>query len=197
MHENYLNSVNKQFEYYKTLAEKVFEQLDEADFFWQYNSESNSISIIVNHLNGNMKSRWTAFLTTDGEKEWRNRDLEFEKSIKTKKELYDKWEDGWKCLFSAIRLIHKDNFNQEIFIRNQSHSIVEAMNRQLAHYAYHIGQIVFLGRMIKGSSWINLSLPKGKSGEFNNTKFSKGKHTGHFTDDLIRDLKKNKNSNEL
>ncbi len=190
MYENYLNSIKKQFEYYKTLGEKVFEQLEETDFFWQYNIESNSIAIMVNHLNGNMKSRWTEFLTTDGEKEWRNRDSEFENVIKTKEELLLKWEEGWEVLFTALNTINQDNFNNKIYIRNQSHSIVEAINRQLAHYTYHIGQIVFLGRMIKGSHWISLSIPKGKSETFNTAKFSKGKHHGHFTDDLITNLKK-------
>lgn len=190
MQENYLNSIKKQFEYYKMLAEKTFEQLDEEDLFWQYNLESNSIAITVHHLYGNMKSRWTEFLTTDGEKEWRNRDLEFEDIIKTKDELLIKWNEGWNCLFTALQAINEDNFNQEIFIRNQSHSIVEAINRQLAHYSYHIGQIVFLGRMIKGQHWISLSLPKGKSVEYNKVKFAKGKHKGHFTDNLITDLNK-------
>ena len=193
MHEDYLNSVKIQFEYYKVLGEKVFDQLGEEDFFWQYNIESNSIAIMVNHLYGNMKSRWSEFLTTDGEKEWRNRDLEFENILTTKNEVLKKWNEGWNCLFTALNSINEDNFDQEIYIRNQSHSIVEAINRQLAHYSFHIGQIVFLGRMIKGHSWINLSLPKGKSAEFNKTKFSKGKHKGHFTDDLIIDLNKNIN----
>jgi hypothetical protein len=190
MQENYLNSVKKQFKYYKMLGEKTFDQLDKDDFFWQYNLESNSIAIMVNHLYGNMKSRWTEFLTADGEKEWRNRDLEFENIIKTKNELLNKWNEGWDCLFIALNSINEGNFEQEVYIRNQSHSIVEAINRQLAHYSYHIGQIVFLGRMIKGNSWISLSIPKGKSTEFNIDKFSKGKHKGHFTDDLIIDLKK-------
>jgi len=190
MHENYLNSIKKQFTYYKILGDKTFEQLDESDFFWQHNPESNSIAITVNHISGNMKSRWTDFLTTDGEKEWRNRDSEFENIIKTKDELLTKWNEGWGCLFTALNAINEANFEQEIFIRNQSHSIIEAINRQLAHYSYHIGQIVYLGRMIKGHSWISLSLPKGKSVEYNKAKFSKGKHKGHFTDDLIIDLKK-------
>lgn len=191
MRENYLNSIKKQFTYYKMLGEKTFEQLDETDYFWQYNPESNSIAITVHHIAGNMISRWTDFLTSDGEKEWRNRDSEFENIIKTKVELLHKWNEAWDCLFTAIDAINKDNFNQEVFIRNQSHSIVEAINRQLAHYSYHIGQIVFLGRMIKGENWNSLSLPKGKSVAYNKAKFSKGKHKGHFTDDLITDLKKN------
>ena len=184
MELEYLNSIKGQFEYYKSVGEKTFNQLDEDDFFWQFNEESNSIAIIVNHLCGNMKSRWTDFLISDGEKEWRNRDLEFESVIKTKDELLTKWNDGWKSLFDALNSVNKENFEKEIFIRNQAHSILEAINRQYAHYSYHIGQIVYVGRMIKGTDWKSLTIPKGKSSEFNKKKFSKGKHDGHFSDDL-------------
>jgi hypothetical protein len=184
MEENYRNSVLKQFEYYKILGEKTFAQLNEDELFWQFNKKSNSIAITVNHLWGNMKSRWTEFLTSDGEKEWRNRDLEFELVIKTKDEMLEKWNDGWCCLFDALNLIDEDNFYSEIFIRNQSHSIIDAVNRQMMHYAYHIGQIVYVGRMIKGNKWQSLSIPKGKSKDFNANKFSKGKHKGHFTDEI-------------
>ena len=180
----YLNSVKKQFEYYKSVGERTFDQLEEKDLFWQFNEDSNSIAIIVNHLWGNMKSRWTDFLTSDGEKEWRNRDSEFEFVIKSKDELLEKWREGWNCLFSALDSINEENFNAQIFIRNQEHTIIEAFNRQLAHYAYHIGQIVFIGKMIKGNEWNSLTIPKGKSSEFNKAKFSKGKHKGHFSDDL-------------
>ena len=182
--KEYLNSVKKQFEYYKTVGEKTFDQLKEDDLFWQFNDDVNSIAIIVNHLWGNMKSRWTDFLTSDGEKEWRNRDLEFESVIKTKKELLDKWEEGWKCLFDALKSVNEENFEIKIYIRNQEHSIIEAINRQLAHYAYHIGQIVFIGKMLKGNQWKSLTIPKGKSKDFNKEKFLKGKHKGHFSDDL-------------
>lgn len=180
----YLNSIKKQFEYYKSVGEKTFDQLDEKDLFWQYNNESNSIAIIVNHLWGNMKSRWTDFLSSDGEKDWRNRDLEFESVIKTKNELLTKWKDGWKCLFDALESVNEENFDKKIYIRNQEHSIIEAVNRQLAHYSYHIGQIVYTGRMVKGKDWKSLTIPKGKSTEFNKEKFSKGRHKGHFSDDL-------------
>lgn len=180
----YLQSVKKQFAYYKSVGEKTFDQLEDADLFWQYNEASNSIAIIVNHLWGNMKSRWTDFLTTDGEKEWRERDLEFEPIIKTKEELLTKWNAGWECLFQALDTVNEENIDNEIYIRNQAHSIVEAINRQFAHYSYHIGQIVYIGRMIKGDDWKSLTIPKGKSANFNNAKFSKGKHKGHFTDDL-------------
>ena len=184
MEEDYLYSVAKQFDYYKILGEKTFIQLSEDDLFWQHNKESNTIAVIVNHLSGNMKSRWTDFLTSDGEKEWRERDLEFEDVIKTEVEMLDKWNEGWACLFNALDLLNKQNFSSEVLIRNQSHSIVEAVNRQMMHYAYHIGQIVYIGRMIKGNEWNSLSIPKGKSVEFNDSKFSKGKYIGHFTDDI-------------
>lgn len=184
MINNYLKNIDQLFQYYKSLGEKTFDQLEEHDLFWQYNEESNSIAIIVNHLWGNMLSRWTDFLTADGEKEWRNRELEFEQVIKSKEDLLQKWNEGWTCLFKAIHSVNEDNFNSEIFIRNQAHTIPEAINRQLSHYSYHMGQIVFIGRMIKGKDWISLSIPKGKSSEFNQKKFSKGKHKGHFSDDL-------------
>ena len=129
-------------------------------------------------------SRWTDFLIADGEKEWRNRDMEFESIIKSKKELLLKWNEGWTCLFDALATINEENFDSAICIRNQSHSITEAINRQMMHYAYHVGQIVYIGRMIKGKEWQNLSIPKGKSKEFNKSKFEKGKHIGHFTDEL-------------
>ena len=184
MEIEYLNSIKNQFEYYKSVGEKTFDQMDEKDLFWQYNDESNSIAIIVNHLWGNMKSRWTDFLTSDGEKDWRNRDLEFESVIKTKDELFTKWNEGWDCLFNALESITEQNFDKKIYIRNQEHSILEAINRQFAHYSYHIGQIVYVGRMIKGSEWTSLTIPKGQSTEFNKEKFSKGKHSGHFSDGL-------------
>lgn len=184
MKTEYLNSVKKQFEYYKSVGEKTFEQIDEKDLFWQFNEESNSIAIIVNHLWGNMKSRWTDFLITDGEKEWRNRDLEFEPVLKSKDELLEKWNDGWFCLFEALNSINEDNFKTKVYIRKQEHSIIEAVNRQLAHYSYHIGQIVYVGRMVKRDQWKSLTIPKGKSTQFNKDKFSKGKHSGHFSDDL-------------
>lgn len=181
----FLSSTRKQFEYYKMLGERTFDQLQEDDFFWQYNEESNSIAIIVKHLWGNMLSRWTDFLTSDGEKEWRNREEEFEADIKSKEELMAKWKEGWTCLFTALDSINEENFEQKIYIRNQAHTIVEAVNRQLAHYSYHLGQIVYLGRMIKGSEWKSLSIPKGKSKEFNEKKFSQPTRNDHFTTEFL------------
>ena len=180
MEANYLESVRKQFEYYKLLGEKTFAQLDDAQLFWQYNTESNSIAIIVKHLWGNMRSRWTDFLTSDGEKEWRHREAEFDADIQNREELLEKWNAGWTCLFEALDSITTDNFDTTIYIRNQGHTIVEAINRQLAHYAYHIGQIVYLGRMMKGADWQSLSIPRGESKAFNAAKFAKAKHKAHF-----------------
>ena len=181
---NYLNSTIKQFEYYKSLGDKTIAQLAEADIHEKLSAQSNSIAIIVNHLWGNMMSRWTNFLSEDGEKEWRNRDLEFEDQIKTKEQLIDKWEQGWMCLFEALYAITPSNFERPIYIRNQKHTITEAINRQMSHYAYHLGQIVFIGKCIKESNWNSLSIPKGSSASFNDAKFQKGKHDGHFTDDI-------------
>ncbi|MEM6362231.1 MAG: DUF1572 family protein [Bacteroidota bacterium] len=180
-----LQSILKQFKYYKFLGDRTFEQLKEEQLFWQYNEASNSIAIIVNHIAGNMKSRWTDFLTTDGEKEWRSRDQEFEDVIKTKSELFQKWEVGWTCLFQALESINEENFDTVVYIRNQGHTVVEAINRQLAHYASHVGQIMYLGKMLKGDTWESLSISKGKSGEYNKDKFSREKHSRHFTDEYL------------
>ncbi|WP_149277230.1 DUF1572 family protein [Pareuzebyella sediminis] len=184
MVHTYLHSIKQQFEYYKSVGEKTFDQLEEADLFFSYNEASNSIAIIVNHLHGNMMSRWTDFLTSDGEKPWRDRDREFESVIQTKEELVTRWNEGWACLFNALDSITEKNVNTDIYIRNQKHTVVEAINRQLAHYAYHIGQIAYIGRMIKGADWKSLTIPKGQSSAFNQAKFKKGKHGGSFTDDL-------------
>ncbi|MDC8005659.1 DUF1572 family protein [Aureisphaera galaxeae] len=184
MNQSYLHSAKKQFQYYKVLGEKTFQQLSDEELLWQYNPESNSIAITVNHLWGNMLSRWTDFLISDGEKEWRNRDLEFESVIQSREELKQKWNEGWKCLFEALESITPEYYDAKVYIRNQEHSIEEALNRQMMHYAYHVGQIVYVGRMLKGSAWKSLSIPKGESKTFNREKFSKGKHGGHFTDDI-------------
>ena len=173
MTNDYLESVKKQFEYYKTLGEQTFSQLPDGKLFWKFDEDSNSIATIVKHLSGNMLSRWTDFLITDGEKEWRNRDAEFDNDISTRQELLDKWEEGWKCLFAALNSLTTDDLQKEIYIRNQGHSVTEAINRQLAHYPYHIGQIVFIGKMACGNNWTSLSILKGSSNLYNSEKFSK------------------------
>lgn len=190
MQSNYLESVRKQFEYYKILGEKTFDQLEDQDLFWQYNAASNSIAIIIKHLWGNMLSRWTDFLTTDGEKEWRDREREFEADIENRAELNKKWNEGWTCVFDALDSINESNFDTTIYVRNMGHTVPEAVNRQLAHYAYHIGQIVYIGRMVKDEEWQSLSIPKGKSKEYNAEKFSKPKSKEHFTDEFLSDIKR-------
>ncbi len=183
---NYLDSVRKQFEYYKMLGEKTFAQVPDEALFWQYNPESNSIATIVKHLWGNMRSRWTDFLTSDGEKDWRNREDEFDNDISSREELMAKWNEGWDCFFSAIAPLTDDDLGKIIYIRNQGHTVLEAINRQLAHYPYHIGQIVFIGKMAANEKWASLSIPRGGSSAFNAEKFAQPKHRQHFTEEFTK-----------
>jgi hypothetical protein len=171
--QDYLTSVIKRFQTYKALGESTFAQLSDEGLFWQYNAESNSIAIIVQHLSGNMLSRFTDFLTTDGEKPSRNRDQEFSTTITTRQELLDKWNAGWDCLFNALNTIKEEDWDKDIYIRNERHSVIDAINRQLAHYPYHVGQIVFIGKMIAGEKWQSLSIAKGQSESFNAQMFNK------------------------
>ncbi len=183
--DDYVQSTIKQFEYYKMLGEKTFAQVTDEQLFWQYNEESNSIATIVKHLHGNMLSRWTDFLTSDGEKEWRKRDEEFDNDIATRADVISLWNDGWDCLFNTLNKLTEDDLSKEIYIRNMGHTVVEAINRQLAHYPYHIGQIVFIGKMVCNDNWTSLSIPKGNSKAYNSDKFSKEKHKQHFTDEFL------------
>jgi hypothetical protein len=281
MNADYLNSAKQQFQYYKQLGDKTMAQLNDEQLFWQYNDASNSIAVMAKHLWGNMMSRWTDFLTTDGEKDFRQRDEEFElrvgpslqgvdtanaegvnniaegvdadnaegvdntaegvdndaegvdntaegvnniaegvdnnaegvdnnaegvdnnaegvdndaKGVDTdiaegvnehsRAVITEKWEQGWACLFTALDSINEDNFDTTIYIRNQGHSIPEAINRQMMHYAYHVGQMVYLGRMMKGEDWQSLSIPKGNSKAYNAEKFSQEKGKRHFTDEYL------------
>ena len=181
-----LQNYHKIFLYYRSLGEKAMTQLkDEDKFFWTAGEESNSIAVIVQHLHGNMKSRWTDFLTSDGEKEWRNRDREFELYAESKEEIMKLWEEGWNCLFEALESVKPSDEEKLVYIRNQGHSIKEAVERQLAHYAYHVGQIVFLAKMIKGEDWKSLSIPKGDSQHYNSEKFAIPKHREHFTKEFL------------
>lgn len=184
MESTYLSSVVKQFEYYKMLGEKAMMQLPDEAIFWRYNAESNSIALIVNHIVGNMLSRFTDFLTTDGEKPWRNRDAEFEDMFTNRKELLTYWNKGWVCLLNALGELTEADLEKIVYIRNDGHSVVEAINRQLAHYPYHIGQIVFIAKMAAGEKWEALSIPRNKSNDYNARKFTNEKSVRHFTDDL-------------
>ena len=175
MQDNYLYSIKKEFHYYKLLGEKAMEQIPDEKLFWQYNSESNSIVTIIKHLSGNMISRWTDFLTTDGEKEWRNRDAEFENEMTDRKQLLDAWRKGWTCLFNALNSLTEKDLYKTVYIRNEKHTVLEAINRQLAHYPYHIGQIIIIAKMT-ADNWISLTIPKNKSKDYNASKSSKEKH---------------------
>lgn len=181
---SYLSSIIKQFQYYKSLGDKTFNQLSFEELKETPNKDTNAISVIVKHLVGNMLSRWTNFTTEDGEKTWRNRDKEFEDTYTSKEELISEWDKGWDCLFNALQPLTNNDLENIIYIRNQGHTITEAINRQLAHYSYHVGQIVFLAKEIKGKQWHSLSIPKGKSSNYNADKFQKEKGKRHFTDDL-------------
>jgi hypothetical protein len=185
----YLESVKKQFLYYKTLGEKAMEQLEPEQLFVAVNEDTNSIAVIVKHLSGNMLSRWTDFLTTDGEKETRNRDAEFENNLKTKQEVLAVWNKGWSCLFDSLSKLQPKQLSQIIYIRNEGHTVIEAINRQLAHYPYHVGQIVFYAKMLKKSDWESLSIPRNKSNSYNAAKFAQEKSIKNFTDDELKKLK--------
>jgi hypothetical protein len=164
----FLGSVVKRSKYYKELADRTFSQLTDGDFHFQPNKASNSIAIIIQHMAGNMLSRWTDFLTTDGEKEWRQRDAEFEEQNMTRQQLTDFWEKGWKCFLDTLDSLTEDDLIKTIHIRGEAMPAIDAINRQLAHYPYHVGQIVYIGRMIKDQDWQNLSIPQGRSQQFNN-----------------------------
>ena len=180
MSSSYLKSSLLQFRYYKELGEKTIEQIPETKLSFQINNETNSINTIVKHLSGNMASRWTDFLYTDGEKEFRNRDDEFEDTIKSKKGLIEIWEEGWKVLFNTLEGLRFQDLEKIVYIRNEGHTVIESINRQLCHYSYHVGQIVMIGKIICGDKWNSLSIPKGESQSFNLKKFSKEKDRRHF-----------------
>ncbi len=190
MQYQYITNVTKQFQYYKLLADKTMEQVPDEALFWQYNETSNSIAVIVQHMAGNMLSRWTNFLTTDGEKEWRNRDAEFENNISTRHDLLALWNRGWQCFLDALNQLTDNDLDKIVYIRNQQHTVADAINRQLAHYPYHVGQIVFIGKMVQNQNWASLSIPKGDSKTYNAQKFAQTQNTGHYTDDLLKNAGK-------
>jgi hypothetical protein len=176
---DFLRSANRQFLYYKTLGEKAIDQLETEQLFVSLNDDTNSIATIVKHLHGNMLSRWTDFLTTDGEKDTRNRDEEFDASTalsnQTKEQILSLWNEGWACLFNTLNSLKPEDLSKIIYIRNEGHTVLEAINRQLAHYPYHVGQMVFYAKILKKSEWTSLSIPKNKSNDYNADKFSKEK----------------------
>ena len=169
----YLRIVIERFKSVKSLGDKTINQLSEEEIHWTYNNESNSVAIIVKHLSGNMVSRWTDFLTSDGEKEYRNRDEEFIDDISSKSELTSVWEKGWKILIDTLTGLSEQDLLKNIYIRGESHLVLEAIERQMAHYAYHVGQMVYIGKQLKDNNWESLSIPKGKSGEYLNQMLDK------------------------
>jgi hypothetical protein len=183
MHQNFLDTTRKLFRYYKSLGDKAMAQLTLSELRYQPSDESNNIATIVKHLHGNMRSRWTDFLTSDGEKPWRNRDQEFEDTLMCEAAIKEAWEAGWECLFSAIDPLTVEDMDTVVYIRNEGHTILEAMQRQLGHYSYHVGQIVYLARLAKQGQWESLSIPKGGSKAFNKDKFDQEKSRKFFTEE--------------
>jgi len=163
---SYLKDSIELFRYYKRLGDRAIEQVQDDALFTTLDAESNSIAIIVKHMAGNMRSRWTDFLTSDGEKPDRNRDTEFEVPPKTRAELLALWETGWRYVFAALEPLSDADLTRTVMIRTEPHSVMQAINRQIAHYSYHIGQIVYLAKHFAGNNWHTLTVPRGKSAEF-------------------------------
>jgi uncharacterized damage-inducible protein DinB len=164
---SYIEDSLSLFRYYKNLAERAMAQVTDEQLLAVLDSEANSIAVIVKHMTGNMQSRWPDFLTTDGEKPGRDRDAEFEDPPSTRAALLAVWEAGWQCLFTALEPLSDEDMQRTVTIRGEPHSVMQTINRQLAHYAYHCGQIVFLAKHFRSSEWKSLSVPRGKSAEFN------------------------------
>jgi len=162
----YLNAVQKRFRSVKELGDKTLDQLEEAQLHWTYNEDSNSIAGIVKHMRGNMISRWTDFLTTDGEKVTRNRDDEFTDSLQTKEDIMTVWEEGWQVFLEALQGLTEADLQGFVTIRGEQHSVIDAIERQMSHYSQHVGQIVYIAKQLKGSKWQTLSIPKGQSQAF-------------------------------
>jgi len=165
--ENYHADAVKSFRNAKKMAESAIEQVSDEDFFTAIDTEANSIGVIVKHIAGNLRSRWADFLTSDGEKPDRDRDTEFEMIGDTREALMQFWETSWQVLFDNVEPLTADDFSRTVTIRGEPHTIVEALNRQLTHYAYHVGQIVLLAKHFRGADWKTLSIPKNRSAEFN------------------------------
>ena len=182
---DFLTSARKQFAYYQLLGEQAMSQVTDEQLFWQPNAVSNSLAVIVKHLSGNMLSRWTDFLTTDGEKPWRAREAEFDNDLTTRAQVLAAWQAGWQCLFAALDALTPADLDRTIYIRHQGHSVTEAINRQLAHYPYHVGQLVYLARLLAGAAWQSLSIPRGTSAAYNAEKFAQPPHQEHFTEEKL------------
>ncbi len=174
-------SIQKLFRYYKGLAEKAVAQVGDADLHRVIGEDGNSIDVLMRHIAGNARSRFTDFLTSDGEKSWRDREGEFTEGTAERTRSMAEWEEGWKALFDAMDGLVEADLERIVYIRNEGHTVEEALHRQLAHYAYHTGQIVLLARAFVGADWSSLSIPRGKSGAFNALKFNVDGEPRHFT----------------
>ena len=162
--QDYLDDSRKAMRAYKKLAEKALDQLKDDEYFLTLDDESNSVAVVMKHMAGNMFSRWTDFLNTDGEKPNRNRDYEFViESDTTKDDVRDYWERGWQCVFDALDPLQIEDLEKIVYIRGEEHTVVMAINRQLMHYAYHIGQIVYLAKHFRATGWSSLSIPRNRS----------------------------------
>ena len=164
---SYLADAISLFRYYKKLGERALEQVADDQLGYAQDEENNSIAIIMKHLAGNMRSRWTDFLTADGEKPSRNRDSEFEDPPKTRTELMQGWEEGWACLLGTLESLKDSDMSRRVVIRGEAHSVMKAINRQLCHCAYHVGQIVLLAKQRRKGDWTSLTVPRGKSSNYN------------------------------
>ena len=184
---SYLPSVRLQFAYYKSLGDKTLARLTEEQLHWQPGEEGNSVATIVKHLSGNMRSRWTDFLTTDGEKDFRDREGEFTPDASPKAVVLMRWEKGWTLVFAALDAVEASggDLEQLVYIRAKGHTVTEAINRQLCHYAYHVGQMTFLGRMLVGEAWESLSIARGASRAYNAKSFAEGQRREHFTQEFL------------
>ncbi len=161
MESNFLKSALREFNHCKSLGEKAIAQIPDDKLFWQHNEETNSVAIIVKHLWGNMMSRWTDFLKSDGEKQWRMRNAEFENDFNLRQQIMQKWNEGWVCVFAALAPLSEEDLNRIVYIRGEAHTVLEAINRQVAHYASHVGQIIFIAKMF-APEWQTLSIPRKK-----------------------------------
>ena len=171
MATKYTDNLRKLFRNYKTLSERAMAQLDDQEMHWRKGEHSNNVATLAKHMAGNMISRFTNFLTEDGEKSWRNRESEFDDDFSSREQLMAYWEKGWQCLFDAIEPLTDEDLERTVKIRNEPHTVLEALNRQLTHYAYHTGQIVYIAKMLKGAEFQSLSIPRGQSDAFNEELF--------------------------
>lgn len=179
-----IEAYHKQFNYYRSLAEKAIEQISEEQLFQMASPESNSIAVIMKHMAGNMLSRWTNIFESDGEKTWRNRDDEFINTFSSKAEVMEYWNHGWEKLTDTLQTVSDADLDTIIYIRNMGCTLHDAIIRQVSHYAYHVGQIVFTARLLKVDGFVSLSVPLGESEKYNEAKFAKEKEIKHFVDDV-------------